>query len=314
MFRFVPALAFALLCFGAHAEDAVFPPGSRIGLVPPAGMKPSNGMAGFQDPETGSALALMEMPADAYPNLVAGFSEEALKAQGFTLKTRETVQVGGTDGLLVTGEQHQGARIVPKVVLLAFQPTMTVLVIGQAPDEAPSDRTTAIIAELRAALTTVAIRPPLAMDEQLAALPFRIGDFAGFRPIKVMAGNAVMMTLGSSDTVREAEQPTIIVAASLTPPPPVEQRDAFAKAMLVANTLIRDTVPERSQSFRQNGADWHEIVAKAIDAPSGLPVVISQTIRFDRSSYLRIVGIARSEQRDLALPRIRQVVDSLTLR
>lgn len=313
MLRFAPAVAFALLSVTAHAQDAVFPPGSRIGLVPPVGMKPSRGMAGFQNPETGSALALVEMPADAYPNLAAGFSEEALRAQGFTLKTRETVKVGGTDGLLVTGEQHQGARIVPKVVLLAPQPTMTVLVIGQAPDEAPSDHTATILAELRTALTTVALRPPLSMDEQLAALPFRIGTLAGFHPVRVMAGNAVMLTLGSSDTVREAEQPTMIVAVSLTPPPPVEQRDAFAKAMLVSNTLIRDTVPERSQSFRQNGADWHEIVAKAIDGPSGRPVIISQTIRFERSGYLRTVGIARSEQRDDALPRFRQVVDSLTL-
>lgn len=313
MLRSLTALAFALVAAtAAHAADPVFPPGSRIGLTPPAGMNPARGMAGFQNPQNGTAIVAIEMPVEAFPSLSAGFADDALKQQGFELKSRDIVKIGGADAILISGEQREGARVIPKLVLLAAEPTLTALVIAQAPDGLPAARAAVLVSELKAALATVVIRPPPSMDEQLAALPFRIGDLAGFRPLRVMAGNSIMLTSGPSETVREAEQPVLIIATSFSPPPPADQRDAFARALLVSNTLIRDTVLERSQMFRQNGGDWHEIVAKATDGPSGRPVIVTQTIRFARDGYLRTVGIARAEDRDSALPSFRRIVDSLT--
>lgn len=302
-------LAFATPCL-ALAAEVVYPPGSRIGLVPPANMKLSRGIAGFQDSATGAAIVAIEMPADAYPTLSAGFTDDALKTQGFTSRTRETVHVGKSDALLVSGDQHEPTRTVPKSVLIAADPGMTILVIGQLPPGAPAE----MEEQVRAALRTVAIRAPLSMAEQIAVLPFGIGDFADFRPLRAMAGNSIMLTDGPNDSIREADQPVIIIATSFSPPPPPEQRPALAQSLLVANAFIRDPVFERSQSFRQDGADWHEIVAKGLDVASGRPVIVAQTIRFSPDSYLRTVGVARVENRDAVLPRFRRVVDSLTLK
>lgn len=306
--RVLILLAAGLLSTGAAlAADAVFPPGSRIGLVPPPDMKPSRGVTGFRDPRTGAAIVAIEMPAEAYPSLAAGFSDEALKAQGFKLDTRETPRVGVGGGILVSGEQTEGTTIVPKTVLLASDPSMTALVIAQAPRGAPAS----VQAEIMAALRTVALRAPLGMDEQIAALPFRIGDMGGFRPVRIVAGNSIFLTDGASDTVRNAEQPILIVAQSFAPAPPLDQHANFARSALAANTFIKDAVIERAESFRQAGVQWSEIVAKAKDVQSDQSVVVLQTIRFDPDSYTRMVGVVRADQRDGVMPRFRRVVDSI---
>ena len=299
-------LVLAVLAGPVCAAEPVYPPGSRIGLVPPGDMQPARGLAGFRNPRTGAAILAVEMPAEAYPSLAAGFSDEALKAQGFALNGRETVQVAGGQALLVAGRQIEGDRMIPKVVLLTADPTMTALLIGQlAPGASPAE-----INVVEAALKTVSIRAPLGMDEQLASLPFRIGEFAGFRTIRVMAGNSILMTDGPENVIREADQPVLIVAQSFAPAPSGPSRDAFARQALAANAFVKDLVIERSQPFRQGGTEWHEILAKAVDATSDAPVIVMQTIRFEPDSYIRSVGVVRASQRDAILPRFRRVVDS----
>jgi hypothetical protein len=93
--------------------------------------------------------------------------------------------------------------------------------------------------------------------------------------------------------------------------PSVDQRDAFARSALGGNANLRELFLERSQGFRQRGAEWHEIVARAKDAKSGEPVVVMQTIRWSGASYLRMVGVARAEARDKVLSRFRRVVDGV---
>jgi hypothetical protein len=306
---FRTSLLLAALSLGGPAlsADPVYPPGSRIGLVPPADMTPSRGLAGFQSRITGAAILAIEMPAQAFPTIATGFTDEALKAQGFALKERETPRIGESEAILVSGDQADGGRAIGKTILLAPDPTMTALVIGQYPADAPEGVRQSVLAALR----TVTIRPPLAMAEQMAALPFQINDLAGFRPVRVMAGNSVLLTDGPKDQVQEAEQPILIVAQSFAPAPPADQRDAFARAALGANTFLKETMLERSQGFRQGGVDWHEIVAKAKDGMSDQPVLVMQTIRFEPGGYTRMVGIVRVDQREAVLPRFRRIVDTI---
>jgi hypothetical protein len=291
----------------AAAAQPVFPPGSRIGLVPPADMTLARGLSGFRNMQTGAGILLVEMPADAYPGLAASMSEQALKRQGFALKLRDKVSIGSTTAILVTGEQQEEGRRIVKSMLLASDPSMTALVMGQLPPGSPASE----IASVENALRTVAFRPALTLQEKIDALPFSIGDLAGLRAVRAMAGNALLLTDGPNDTIRDADQPVLIIAQSFAPPPPASQRETFARQGLVSNNFIKDAVLERSQGYRQGGAEWHELLAKAKDTLSGTPVVIMQTIRFEPDGYIRSVGIVRPEARTEALPRFRRVVDSV---
>jgi len=55
----------ALTAAPALAADPVFPVGSRLGLVPPAGFVPSTKFIGFENPQASAAILLVAMPAEA---------------------------------------------------------------------------------------------------------------------------------------------------------------------------------------------------------------------------------------------------------
>jgi hypothetical protein len=302
-------LGFVLFAHAAVAAEPVFPPASRIGIVPPQDMTPSRRFSGFENEERAAAISFVEMPAGAYAQLTSGLSKEALKKQGLNVTIRETVKLGSKSGILVGGAMT-GPVTGRKWLLAVKDEDMTALVIAQVRggQDGYSD------AQMRDALKSVALRGPVSVEEQVSALPFRIGDKAGFRPVKVLSGNSVLFTDGPKDAVKGVEQPIIILAASLNvPPPPGERRDQFARAALNSNQILQDIRIERAESFRLKGQEWHEIVAKAKEAESGQPVVVTQTIRFEPDRYVRMVGLTRVEQREQNLPRFRAVIDAIEM-
>ena len=78
-------IALALAALPARAAEPVYPPGSRIGLVPPAGMTPSQNFFGFEDLDNSVAIVLVALPAEAYADLDKSVTADALKRQGVTL-------------------------------------------------------------------------------------------------------------------------------------------------------------------------------------------------------------------------------------
>lgn len=301
------------LAGAAAAAEPVFPPSSRFGFTPPADMVPSKRFSGFERIEGGATVSVVELPPAAFVDLEKNFTDENLKSQGFIVSNREAIKVAGdVDAVLFAGEQPvaepPGAPTIKKWLLLVGEPTVTGIIIAQSVPDAATEET------MRGMLTGVRIRPALTLDELVAALPFRVGNAAGFRPVRVLAGNSVLMTLGPKEEVNNLDQPILVLAQAVQPPPTPEQRDAFAKAALYSNQTMKDFVIERSQSYRQNGVDWHEIVARAKDLPTDTPVVVSQTIRFAPDGYLRAVGVVRAEQRDGTLSLFRDVIDSVQMR
>jgi hypothetical protein len=302
----VLAVLVALALPAAALAEPIFPAGSRLGLVPPAPMTPSERFTGFEEPN-GAAITLLEMPQEAFAELTRGLDLEALKAQGLTVESREDLRIDERPAVLVTGDQEVGGVPVRKWVLVAQDASLTAFAVGQRLKESQVTD-----AAMRAALLSLAVRPPLSVDDQIAALPFRIGDRAGFRPVRAMGGNAIYLTDGPADQVAAAEQPILILARSNGPPPPPgPQRDAFARAALLESGILDKVAIERSETFRQKGAEWHEIVARAVDARSGQAVVVTQTLRFAPDHYMRMLGVARSEIRTAVLPRFRALFDSV---
>jgi hypothetical protein len=249
------------------------------------------------------------MPAQAFDQLSSGLTKEALKKQGLDMKSRETVKIGSKSGILIGGAMT-GPVSGRKWVLVVKDPDMTGLVIAQVRggQDGYSD------SQIRDALKSVALRGSVSLEEQISALPFRIGDKAGFRPVRVLGGNSILYTDGPQDTIKAVEQPMVILAASLQPlPPPGEARNQFARAALNSNQILKDIRIERSEAFRLKGQDWHEIVARAKEAESGQDIVVMQSIQFDGNRYVRMVGLTRAEQRDQNLPRFRAVADGLEI-
>ena len=299
---------------GARAGEPVYPPSSRFGLEVPAGMPVSKRFMGFERREGGATISIVELPGEAYPEVVKSFTDENLRTQGFVVREREPVTVDGDDeAMLYTGEQAipgapEGTPAIRKWLLLVKGGDVTGILVAQASPGAESEEA------MRSALTSLRIRPALTLDQQVDSLPFRLADLAGFRAVRVLAGNSVLLTRGPKDQMTNLEQPILVLAQAVQQPPPADQRDSFARAALYANQTMKDFFIERSQGYRQNGVEWHEIVARATDVPTSTQVVVSQTIRFNPDGYLRALGVVRADQRDETLASFREVVDSVQLK
>jgi len=272
----------------------------------------SRRFSGFERKEGGATVSVVELPANAFAELVSGFTDANLLSQGFAVEKREEVKIGDNEGMLYTGEQPadpgSSAPAIRKWILVVGTPTVTGLIIAQALPDAETE------ASMRKMVTGVTLRPALSLTQQVDALPFRIADMAGFRPVRVMAGNSVLLTSGPKDQMQNLEQPILVLAQAVQQPPGAEQRDGFARAALASNQTLKDFVIERAQSYRSNGVDWHEIVARALDQPTNQPVVVMQTIRFAPDGYIRALGVVRQDQRDGVLAKFRQVVDSVQVK
>jgi hypothetical protein len=292
---------------GSAAADAVFPPGSRLGLTPPAGLEQSQSFPGFADREKNAAILMVEMPAGAYPEIEKTLTNDALKKQGFVVEKREPFPLKGGKALVLIGRQEaQGTRF-RKWLLLASTSDLTALVTVQVPQAAketyPDDT-------IRTALASFAVRASVPIDEQLGLLPFKLGELAGFRVVRVI-GNSVLLTDGPKDELDAVDQPHLIVAAAAGGPAQPGDRDAFARQAISDIANFKELRLIGFDALRIGGQPGHEIRAEAKEPVSGKDVSLVQWLRFGSSAYLRLVAVATKETWPEFYPRFRAVRDAI---
>src|SRR5580700_6254943 len=194
-------LAAALACFvlclltaltlapAAQAADAIFPVGSRVGLVPPAGMLVSKSFVGFEDVVKDSAILIAAQPPAAYPEIEKSLATDVLKKNGITVDNREEMKFDFGKGTLVIGKQTADKTRYRKWLLNVQTPELTALVNVQIPEQ----ETAYPDAVVRAALATLAVRATIPDAEKLSLLPFTLSDLAGFHVENVLPGRALML-------------------------------------------------------------------------------------------------------------------------
>jgi hypothetical protein len=311
MVRSLGLPAAALLVLGivaAHAADAIFPPGLRVGLVPPEGFQP--GFNGFANPEKNALILISEFPPAAYTDFEKRIDEQMWK-QGVVAESREPVALATGPAFLVIGHQLAGGVLFRRWVLIGSTPEFTAVVSVQVPDAVKEDYPDATV---RATLATFAIRAKAPAEEQLGGLPFRIGDLAGFRVVRVVPGSAALLTDGPNEILEVTEQPLLLVAvAPGAPGSQTSDRDRFARGVLAETPGIKDIRLLRSEPLRIGGQVGHEIVAEAKDIKTNTEVMVAQWLRFGSNGHLRVLGMARKDAWPEVFARLRAVRDGIDL-
>lgn len=306
MFRWLTVLALLLVSSVASAE-VVFPPGSRIGLEPPAEMEISTRFSGFESQEFMASITLMELPAVAFNQALSDLGKAELKRQGLRETMRQNFKIDGRDALIVGGEQIADGQRIRKWIAVIGDDNNTGFLIAQAPKAKNSYSD----AQMVAALKSATFRPPLTMQQQAESLPFTIDDMAGFRMVRVISGNSIVLTDGPKDNNLDGEQPVAVIGVSMGSPPDAEGRAAFARQALASSQNLRNIVPERSEGFRYKGDEWYEIVARATDTLSARPVIVIQSIRFRGGGYIRMLAMVKAEARTGTLSRFLELFNSV---
>jgi hypothetical protein len=304
-------LLLALALLPARAADAIYPPGSRIGLAPPSGLVTSKTFFGYEDPDNNVAIMLVALPVQAYADLDRAMNAEALKRQGVTFEAREPVALASGSAFLVVGRQEVEKTQVTKWFLVASSPALTALVTMQVPDAAKALYPDAAI---RAALATLVIRPTVPIEEQLGLVPFKVDELAGFRIAGVIPGRAVMLSDAPADRggpPEAATEPHIFVAIAPGGPAQNSERDNFARELFATVPNLKEIRIVSSEPLRMGGQQGHQILANARDAAGGATLTVVQWLRFGGGAYMQMVGMARTDAWKDAYPRFRSVRDGI---
>jgi hypothetical protein len=308
---FLVVFALMLGASPVFAAEVAYPPGSRIGLVPPAGFVPSKSFFGFEDAGNNVAIMLVALPADAYAELDKTITADTLKRQGLTLESREAVPLSIGKAFLVIGRQEVDKTKIRKWILVAASPALTALVTVQMPEAAKSAYSDDTI---RAALQTLAVRNVVPVDEQLGLLPFKVGEFASFRVAGVIPGRAVMLSDAPADAPGPPAatlEPHVLVTVAPGGPAQNAERDAFARDVFATIPNLKEIRVTTSETLRMGGQQGHQIIANARDATTGTALTVVQWLRFGGGAFLQLVGIARAENWKDAYPRFRTVRDGI---
>ena len=161
----------------ACAAEPVFLPGSRIGLVPPAGMVPSQSFQGYEDTGRKTLMMITELGAETAERVDKDFTAEALAAAGIEVEAREDATLAGMRGYLIIAHQDIAGTRVRKWALVLTRGDITAIVVVVTPE---AERAAYPDAALRASLTTLTLRESVPDAEKFELLPYRLGDLAGF--------------------------------------------------------------------------------------------------------------------------------------
>jgi hypothetical protein len=308
--RLFLALGLALLAPLAHAEP-VFPPGSRIGIVPPPGMTASQRFQGFEDRARGVLLVVTELSLQSFVRVEKEFSDAQMRASGMEPIARETVETPGGPAQLIGARVTENGVAMRKWALLTRTDDMTAIVVAALPEAASSAYPDSV---LRAALASAFIRAKLSPDEMLAVLPYRLGDLGGFRVLRASPDGTAVLTLGPNDTTLPVEQPYFLVAPRAVEPPPASERENFARRALTAFLNRPDVRVVSSEPIRIGDALAHEIVAEGEDDRTKDTLMIVQWLRFGTGGVVQMFGMARKDRWAEVLPRMRALRDGFAAR
>jgi hypothetical protein len=298
-----------LLVATAHAADPKFPPGSRVGLVPPEGFVVARGVPGFQDSQRHSLILLNEYPASAYADIESRVANEEMFRQGVVVESREPMQLPTGPAFLVVGRQEAGGTLFRRWFLFGSTPDLTVIVAVQVPDAEKEHYSDATV---RAALVTLAVRPVAPVEEKLGALPFELRELAGFRLARVLGANAALLAEDPAASLDVGEQTLVLVATGAgAPPADPGERNRFAQRVLSDAPGVREIRVRRSEPLRVAGAPGHEILADAKDAKTGTEVTVAQWLRFGINGYIRVLALVRKTAWSEVYPRLRAVRDGV---
>jgi hypothetical protein len=304
----------------AHAADPIFPPGSRLGLVPPPGMVVSHSFEGFEDIDKNAAILLSTLPAVAYDQIEKTMVPEQLQKQGILIDRREPITLNAGKGFILIGREMHGTAPFDKLLLVVGAADITALVTVQIPDQDPLYTEKA----LRDAFATLVVRASVPDVERLSLLPFTVGDLSGFKIDDVLPGRALMLdypatTAAANDAAKDAAPAAspaapnarFLIAAVPGGPNESEDRANFARVAFGQIVGLKDVRIQDAEPLRIGNISGFQILAKAKDAQSDTDVMVVQWLRFGSGGFMQMIGIARAEAWPDVFNRMRAVRDSI---
>lgn len=308
---------FALAASSVSAADTVFPPGSHIGLAPPAGVSVSRTFPGFADPEKKVSFLFTELPGGAYEEFVKGMTTTAKSAPGVSAFRQEVLLTqNGAATLIVADQESQGEKfrkwllvtrntVSDRNVDISRAYVVTVQVPAGASSAYPDEA-------IRKSLATLTLRDEIPNEETLSLLPFRMTDLAKFRYARpVTPGRAVVLTDEEKMGTAPEKHAYMFVSIGQSPQIQPDERERFARNLLSGISGYSDLRVTFAEPQRIGNFPGYEIRLEGKDDRTKADVALVQWVRFSGGAVLRMVGIAPKDAWLDSFARFRAVRDGI---
>ncbi len=307
------ALTLILAPGGATAGEPVRLDGTGIELMPPSGMVPSEGFAGFLDPDKGSAMLVVELPVvrGELGEFLTVLSEGALAGSGLTQLDRGALAEGVPDNLLIRTEHLAHGIPFERWIYIAPGERRLAMITVQLPQQFASEDAAA---ELRASLASVRIQsgPASAAVDSAAldALPFAYAAGGRFTARSVIAGDTVVLHAASASDRTEA-----ILLISKSPAPGGQDRLERSTAALEALEGVDEiAIDDAFAEVAVGELAGVELTARCVEKGTGAPCFAYQMMLFDTDAGYRVLGLTHADLAETYLPEFRRIAQSLAPR
>jgi len=305
------AVALGAVAGTAAAQERKTIPGTSVSLIAPKGFEPATGFAGLANQATQASVLIVEMPAEAYPQLATLFTNSESAKTNFArqkVNITKVEQIAGTGPEkvpLLSGTQDAGGARLDKWVAL-FKGPKTVMITVQAPQAAKLKP-----AEVQAMVASVSLGKEASLDEKIAALPFTIRAAAPFRAIDTIGGAGVLMTVGELNTDPGAKQPLLIVAYQMSAPIRPGQEEKLSETMLRSTRDMQTAEIRERRRVPFAGQDG-VLLSGSFKHPNGSDKGFAQYLAIGPGGrFVRLIAMADEAELPKLQPAIEQTAASV---
>ena len=289
----------------AMAADPVFPPGARVGMTPLVGLVPAKTFSGFATEDQNVKVLVTELPAGAYSEVMNGVKTNP--AAGAAVKPESLETAAGT--AYYTAETVRNASgVFRHYSMILSGGSFSGYVDVQVPENA-----TKIYSDdaVRQMFASAVIRKEVPVDEQLALMPFKVGNLGDFKHVRALgATGALLLADGEEETGFEAA-PFMVIGLMASTPTQADDRARFADQAARAIPGMHTGKITMSEPVRIEGMAGYETRIDATSGRNDTPVTLVQWLRFGGGGSMRIIGSAPRDRWEKAFPRFRAVRDAI---
>lgn len=297
------------LIAAAHAADATYPRGIRIGLAPLEGLAPAKSFVGFESADGEVKVLMTELPPAAYGEVEAAFKAQPEGVGGIKPQSLETAS-GKAYYTVESGKD--GDTPVRRYSMIVSGGAFSGYVAVQVAEKRSAAVTDDKVREMFGTVTT---RKDVPVDEQLALMPFKITELANFKMVRTLAPGSALL-LGDADSEAKIETaPFMVLGLIGSAPDKSDERARFAQQAAAQVPGLRDARITLSEPVRIDGAPGFETRIEAVSGADKTPVTVVQWLRFGGGSVaVRVIASAPRDGWSSAFPRFRAVRDGIRMR
>jgi hypothetical protein len=308
--RYLAHLTAALITLtsmaSALADNPVYAPGARVGLVPLVGLAPSKTFPGFETEDHRVKVVVAELPTGAFKDVETAAKANVASTQGIKPQGLETAS---GQGYFIIETAKNGNDTVKRYSMVVSGGTFTGYVAAQIPENVEkiySDQA------IRKMFATVVLRKEVPVEEQLGLLPFKMTELSSFKMVRTLVpGAAILLSDATTDDDIDNKAFMLINLVGSAPERP-DDRGRFARDLAATIPNLRDGHITMSEPIRINGSPGYETRIDATNTKSNKPVTVVQWLVFGGgTAAMRLIASTPKDEWESAFPRFRAVRDGI---